>query len=143
MRRDPFTDLEALVERVYAYLAYRLGDEAEAERVAAKVFDLALRHRAAVGREDPALFLVALARQQLAAAEHGDPAALPQGTRHFGLEPALAELDERDRDLIGLRYGADLTHDQIGELLEAPSAQAASLVRAAVERLRERTFVVV
>lgn len=151
MRHDPYADLEPLVQRLYAYLAYRLGDAAQAERVAASVLERALRNRAAVGRDDPAAFLVGLARRELAAGQlraldhagrraGGEPAPT---TRHFDLEPALAELDEADRELIGLRYGADLTFAQIGELLELGADEAASSVRGAIARLRERTFVVV
>jgi RNA polymerase sigma-70 factor (ECF subfamily) len=48
----------------------------------------------------------------------------------------VRQLDERERELIGLRYGADLTSKQIAEVLElSPEAVRVALHRALV-RLR-------
>ena len=56
--------------------------------------------------------------------------------QRLDLQAAVAQLSERDRELIGLRYGADLTAAQIAELLESePHAVEVSLSRA-VSRLR-------
>ena len=39
--------------------------------------------------------------------------------QRLDLQAAVAQLSERDRELIGLRYGADLTAAQIAELLDS------------------------
>ena len=52
------------------------------------------------------------------------------------MQTAVATLGERDRELVALRYGADLTAAQIGELLElSPNAVEVALHRA-LRRLR-------
>jgi DNA-directed RNA polymerase specialized sigma24 family protein len=43
--RDPLANPEPLIRRVYAYVAYRIGDGADAEDVTSDVFERALRYR--------------------------------------------------------------------------------------------------
>ena len=45
LRRDPLANPEALIRRVYAFAAYRLGDGPDAEDVTSEVFERALRYR--------------------------------------------------------------------------------------------------
>ena len=60
MTRDPLANPEALIRRVYAFAAYRLGDGPDAEDVTSEVFERALRYRergaraAASNAEQPA-----------------------------------------------------------------------------------------
>ena len=54
--------------------------------------------------------------------------------RRLTLYAAVARLDERDRELIALRYGADLTARQIGELLGART----NAIEVALTRARAR-----
>jgi RNA polymerase sigma factor (sigma-70 family) len=49
---------------------------------------------------------------------------------------AVAALDERDRELIALRYGADLTARQIAELLDARTNAIEVALHRALGRLR-------
>ena len=52
------------------------------------------------------------------------------------MQGAVATLGERDRELVALRYGADLTAAQIGDLLDlSPNAVEVALHRA-LRRLR-------
>src|SRR5436190_1712606 len=44
--RDPLAHPEALIRRVYAYAAYRLGDGPDAEDATSDAFERALRYRA-------------------------------------------------------------------------------------------------
>ena len=44
-RRDPLANPEPLIRRVYAYVAYRIGDGPDAEDVTSEVFERALRYR--------------------------------------------------------------------------------------------------
>jgi len=41
MRSDPLANPEPLIRRVYAYVAYRLGDGPDAEDVTSQVFERA------------------------------------------------------------------------------------------------------
>jgi RNA polymerase sigma-70 factor (ECF subfamily) len=52
----------------------------------------------------------------------------------MAVREAVATLDERDRELIALRYGADLSAAQIGELLGV----RANTVEVALHRARNR-----
>ena len=49
---------------------------------------------------------------------------------------ALARIDERDRELVALRYGADLTARQIGEVLELSTNAVEVALHRALGRLR-------
>jgi RNA polymerase sigma-70 factor, ECF subfamily len=147
--RDPFANPERLIRRVYAYVAYRIGEGPDAEDVTSETFERALRYRDSYDRKkgEPAAWLIGIARRCLAnpssvAIPVAEPAAdlaatddLEEATvRRVTLGAALAKLSERDRELLALRYGADLTAGQIGELLELqPNA-----VEVALHRARER-----
>jgi DNA-directed RNA polymerase specialized sigma24 family protein len=63
--RDPLADPEALIRRVYAYAAYRLGDGPDAEDVTSEVFERALRYRDSYDRSkgEPVAWLLGIARR--------------------------------------------------------------------------------
>jgi len=151
-KADPLSDPAPLIRRVYAYVAYRVGDGPEAEDVSSEVFERALRYRWSYNPEKaaPITWLMAIARSVLAdrglhpettaldeAPEPVDPIDVEGASvQRLDLQAAVAQLSERDRELIGLRYGADVTAAQIAELLESePHAVEVSLSRA-VSRLR-------
>ena len=156
-KADPLGDPAPLIRRVYAYVAYRIGDGLEAQDVSSAVFERALRYRWSYNPDKaaPITWLMAIARSLLAdrgrggatpvaedAIELVDPLAVEgESMRRLDLRAAVAQLSERDRELIGLRYGADLTAAQIAELLESePHAVEVSLSRA-VSRLRSFAIV--
>jgi RNA polymerase sigma factor (sigma-70 family) len=126
--RDPLANPEPLIRRVYAYVAYRIGDGAEAEDITSETFERALRYRASfkTNKGEPIGWLLGIARNCLADAvrnrldlaepvEHADPADFAgESLERLYLAQALATLDERERELVALRYGADLTAKQIG-----------------------------
>jgi RNA polymerase sigma-70 factor, ECF subfamily len=117
--RDPFDDPQPLIRRVYAYVAYRIGDGPDAEAVTSATCERALhyRHRFDGRKEDATAWLVGIAGRQIV--EHfGAPRELEADVvARTRLGAAVAGLCDRDRELIALRYGADLTTRQIGELL--------------------------
>lgn len=131
--RDPLANPAPLVRRVYAYVAYRIGDGADAEDVTSEVFERALRYRGSYdpARGGPVPWLLGIARrcvddarrrQALAPVPDEVEAAAPhevdvQVVRRIELAAALERLDERARELVALRFGADLTARQIGEVL--------------------------
>jgi RNA polymerase sigma-70 factor, ECF subfamily len=145
--RDPFANPEKLIPRVYAYVAYRIGDGPDAEDVTSETFERALRYRESYDRSkgEPVGWLIGIARRVIAGrgsrfaeipfAEPPDvmaPGALADEVE-VGLEvrAAVAHLEERDRELIALRYGADLSVAQIAELFDMrPNSVDVALHRA-------------
>jgi RNA polymerase sigma-70 factor (ECF subfamily) len=152
-QRDPFADPEPLIRRVYAYVAYRIGDGPEAEDVTSETFERALRGRSTFdpNRGTPIGWLFGIARRCLAEAvenrmmtlaepeDRAAPGNLEEQTvARLTLASALEGLDERDRDLIALRYGADLTAKRIGEIVGMETNAVEVALHRALARLRER-----
>ena len=151
MRHDPLADPQPLIRRVYAYVAYRIGDGADAEDVTSATFERALRYRSSFDprRGDAVSWLIGIARRCIAdAMQRGDTPTddLPDlpGEGHeelslsrLDLRVAMGRLDERDRELLALRYGADLTARQIAELLELKTNAVEVALHRALGRLRE------
>jgi RNA polymerase sigma factor (sigma-70 family) len=150
LRRDPFANPE-LIHRVYAYVAYRIGDGPEAEDVTSEVFERALRYRDSYRPEkgEPAAWLIGIARRCLAtprprsesleatSEEVVSSADVEAETmRRLEVQGAVRELGDRDRELIALRYGADLSARRIGELLELETNAVEVALHRALDRLR-------
>ncbi len=146
--RDPLADPEPLIRRVYAYCAYRLGDGPDAEDATSDAFERALRYRSSYDprRGTPSAWLVGIARRavedllarRLQLVEDPPELAMPERDTALRLDlaRALGGLDERDRELVALRYGADLTARQIGELLELRTNAVEVALHRALGRLR-------
>ena len=150
--RDPLIDPKPLIRRVYAYVAYRIGDGPEAEDVTSEVFERALRGRASydAARGTPIAWLLGIARRCIADAAAGrlqtspDPPEAPDPTdlaerasARLSLVAAIAQLDEREQDLLALRYGADLTARRIGEILGLRTNAVEVALHRALGRLRD------
>ena len=150
-RIDPLRNPEPLIRRVYSYVAYRIGDGPDAEDVTSETFERALRYRASfdAARGEPAAWLIGIARRCVDDARSArpvpiaDPPDLPAAgeladdlARRLDLAAAVARLAERDRELIALRYGADLTARQIAELLGLQTNSVEVALHRALVRLR-------
>jgi RNA polymerase sigma-70 factor, ECF subfamily len=153
LRADPLRNPQDLIRRVYAYAAYRLGHGADAEDVTSDTFERALRYRSSYDprKGEPVAWLLGIARRCVAEALVGRAetvAELPEvaaalevedeAARRLDLRAAVLGLDDRDRELIALRYGADLTARQIGELLELKTNAVEVALHRALGRLRSR-----
>ena len=155
MSRDPLADPAPLIRRVYAYVAYRVGDGPEAEDITSDTFERALRYRANYDprKGTPTAWLMGIARRSIADALGrrsgdvpfdewlaADPAALGSAESvdagRADLHDALKRLDPRTRDLLALRYGADLTSREIGALLEMRANTVDVAIHRALEELR-------
>lgn len=150
IRRDPFGQPEELVRRLYSYVAYVIGDGADAEDVTSEAFERGLRYRSSYdGRKGtPITWLIAIARRCIAdrasrvapvpTDELADHAAYDdveaESILRLSVREAVARLPERDRELVALRYGADLTARQIAELLDLKT----NAVEVALHRLHAR-----
>ena len=145
--------------RVYGFFAYRVGSRDDAEDLTQQTFERALRawdrfdsRRTAVGT-----WLLAIARNLLT--DHYR-AAVPESVSvplqdvppgelpayngagpSLGLEPELAEaldgLEQRDREILALRYGADLTGPEIVELTGLTLANVQQIISRSLRKLRE------
>ncbi len=138
----------ALIRRLYAYVALRIGDGPDAEDVVSDTIERALRYRRSYdpSKGEPAAWLVGIARRRLASLQARPVSFLPlnpsDGTAAAGnleqevverlaLQAVVAHLDDRDRELVSLHYGADLSPLQIARLLDAkPNAVEVALHRA-------------
>ena len=150
-RHDPLASLEELIPRVYAYAAYRLGDGPDAEDVTSEVFERALRYRKSYDRSkgEPVAWLLGIARRcanAALAARATDHREVPEiadrrnleedSVRRLALEEAVAQLSERDQELIALRFGADLSAVQIAQVMDAQTNAIEVALHRALARLR-------
>ncbi len=149
--RDPLAHPEGLIRRVYAYVAYRVGDGAAAEDITGETFVRAVRYREsydpAKGR--PADWLLGIASRCVSdthaegatysppeeVVAPGDVAA--EAADRLVLRAALSDLSESDRELIALRYGADLSARQIARHLGRRTNSVEVALHRALGRLRE------
>jgi RNA polymerase sigma-70 factor, ECF subfamily len=152
LRRDPLADPEPLLRRVYAYVAYRIGPGPDAEDVTSETYARALRARDTYdpARGTPVAWLIGIARrcltgalavrpllsEPLDAADAGD--LEERSVRRLTLAAAVASLDEREQELIALRYGADLSARRIGEILGLRTNAVEVALHRALLRLRDR-----
>ena len=143
---------------VYGFVAYRIGDRAEAEDVTQQTFERALRawRRFDPARAQPRTWLLAIARNLLVDHYRRDRSNLH---RHLGeggvneehlpseegpetagvspeLESALGSLSERDREVVALRFGADLRGPEIAELLDLRLANVQQILSRSLRKLR-------
>ena len=138
---------------VYGFFAYRLNSASDAEDLTQATFEHALRAwpRYDSRRALPITWLLAIARNVLVdhwrASKHRRHEQLPDDLGSVSgpeeragpdaaLSTALAALSDRDRELIGLRFGADLTGAQISELTDLSLAAVQQGLSRALRRLR-------
>lgn len=144
--------------RVYTYLRYRCGDPAEADDLAAQVFERLLANLASYRPErggfEPWLFTIVrnaladhLRRQRrawlfwqnpgrLAATAPGPEESLIHAEEMRSLFAALDQLDERARDIVALKFFARLTNRQIAELTRLSESNVGVILFRALAQLR-------
>ena len=151
---DPLRNPAPLIQRVYAYAAYRLGDGADADDVTSETFERALRYRDSYDatKGPPAAWLIGIAQRcvadslrrrtdlisttdetvvdQMTEADHADSSAL-----RLDVSAAVATLGLRDRELIALRYGADLKAKDIAVVLGEKTNAVEVALHRALDRL--------
>lgn len=142
------------VWRVYGFLAYRLGDRDTAEDLTQATFERALR---AWSRFDPrraseTTWLLAIARNLLIDYFRRDKSNLTEPIEdHMGpvmpgpeerltaspeLMSALGRLSERDREVLALRFGGDMTGPEIAQLLNLTLANVQQILSRSLRKLR-------
>lgn len=149
MSRDPLAHPEELIQRVYAYVAYRVGPGSDAEDVTSETMLRAVRYKATYDarRGKPISWLIGIARTALADHLAARPVVAEQmvdrpsaqnleaeAVERLTVADAVARLDQRDRELVALRYGADLSTREIASIL----GLNANAVDVALHRCRTR-----
>lgn len=159
MRNEDFERLyDEHAQALYGFLAYRTGDRALAEDLLADTFERALRARRRFdsrrGSTKTWLYSIALnalrdhmrrrAVAERAGAELADPdaGAAADATEAVAqrdeLARALATLSEEERQVVALRFGADLTVPEIAKLQQEKLTTVEGRLYRALGKLRER-----
>jgi RNA polymerase sigma factor (sigma-70 family) len=150
--RDPLRNPEPLLRSLYAYVAYRIGAGPDAEDITCEALERAVRYRRSYDprKGEPIAWLIGIARRLIdsgattsVATADVSGAAAPvdvegEAVERLTLLAAVADLDERDRELIALHYGADLSPREIAELLGARTNAIEVALHRARGRLREK-----
>jgi RNA polymerase sigma factor (sigma-70 family) len=161
LARERFDDLyRQYGQALYAYLAWSVGDRSEAEDLLADVFERALRSRGRFdlrrGSERTWLYAIAVNRVRdhirRAASEdralarlRAEASLAPVGAGGAGegsigpdLEEALVSLSDEERQVVALRFGADLAVEQIVAALGASRTTVEGRLYRGLGKLRER-----
>ena len=156
---DLFADL---LPRVYNFFLYKGVVREVAQDLTAETFERAWRHRRRFrpDRGTPAMWLLGIARNvwreyqrrnhrkplplSLEAALEAPAATDPEATvvaaqDRERLRRLVAQLPERERELVALKYGAGLTNRQIAALVGLTESHVGTLLHRTVQRLR-RSF---
>ncbi len=145
--------------RVLNFFRYRLGDAADAEDLTARTFEKAwrARHRYRSDVAGFATWLLTIARNvavdHLRARRRHEPLDVAAGVPAPGRTPEqqavhrseaerlaglLAALPERERELIAMKYGADMTNRAIARATGLSESNVGTILHRAVEALRVR-----
>jgi len=161
---DPLEEFARLYDaempRVYRYICYRVSSVEEAEDLTADVFHRALRHwpRMRTRLRSPRAWLMTLATNRVtdhyrrrrvrrtfslnstvpvASAQPGPEERAVRQEEVSTLLKRLEGLPERDRTILALRFAADLSHREIGEILGISEGASAVALLRALRRLRQ------
>jgi len=140
--------------QVHGFFAYRTGSRADAEELTQETFERAFKAWARFDPQRAALrtWLMAIARnllidhfrsrvtyREVALTEAVDSYADAQ-CASLGLDPALARalalLGDREREIIALRFGGDLSGPQIAAVTGMTVANVAQILSRSLRRLR-------
>src|ERR1700761_4485668 len=156
MAGDFATVYQDEVWSVYGFFAYRVRSVADAEDLTQQTFERALRawRRFDPQRSPARTWLLAIARNLLIDHYRADTSARRQpldeteeeqlGSEMAGpdlgidgdLAEALATLSPRDREIVALRYGGDLTGPEISEMTGLQLANVQQILSRSLRRMR-------
>lgn len=150
---------EEQVWNVFGFFSYRVASRGDAEDLTQQTFERALR---AWSRYDPeraplGVWLISIARNLLVDHYRRNGAAPPRqpldavpeeqlGSEapapNLGIDPDLAEalatLSPRDREIVALRFGADLSGPEIAAATDLSLANVQQILSRALRKLRGR-----
>jgi RNA polymerase sigma-70 factor (ECF subfamily) len=142
--------------KLYNYFRYRLGEEAVAEDLTSIVLEKAWmkRHRYRKDRAAFSAWLFAIAKNEVVAylrkrrvsiplsmAEKASGETVERILEHSQdlqtLSWLLADLPERERELIALKFGADLNNREISAVTGLGESNVGTILSRVLQRLRE------
>jgi RNA polymerase sigma-70 factor (ECF subfamily) len=142
--------------RVYNFFRYRIGDDATAEDLTAATFERAYAHREKYAHDLGAFSTWVFTIAQNLAVDHfrrrrpsvsldslpdlpADDDIEDTAARRYDsakLTALLAGLEARERELIALKYGAELPHREIARLTGLSEGNVATTLHRLVRKLR-------
>ncbi len=162
---DPVTDFNEVYRRylkpVYAFVAYRIDSRADVEDVTAAVFEKAWRafHRFDPARASVSTWLFTIARNCMndhfrdqgraaASVELSDDLRSDSGDdpepRLQALElrdelvAAIGTLDEREREIVALKFGGGMNNREIGRLLDISESNTGTILYRSLIKLNNQ-----
>ena len=148
-----------LFPAVYGFIRFRVGDAHVAEDLTATVFERALGKLTSVRKPERVRgWLFTVARNAVADERRRRRPAAPLDAaellEHLWVDSPerlvvdrdewrrlltyLAELDDRDREILGLRFAAGLGNREVGQVVGLTESNVAQIVHRAVVKLRRR-----
>ena len=145
--------------RVYNFFRYRFGPSAEAEDLTAKTFEKAWRARHRYRRDVAgfATWLLSIARnvatdhvrarrvtlpldaaRSVPASARSPEDAVAAQSDADRLSQLLAQLPDRERELLALKYGAGMTNRAIAGVTGLSESNVGTIVHRSIQTLRER-----
>lgn len=143
--------------RLYNYFRYRLGDEAAAEDLTSIVLEKAWlkRHRYRKDRAAFSAWLFAMAKNEVIAYLRKRRISIPismieKATGETAenilehsqdlqtLSHLLADLSERERELISLKFGGDLNNREISTVTGLSESNVGTILSRTLQKLREQ-----
>lgn len=144
------------LDRVYAFFAYRVASPADAEDLTSATFERVVRHAARYDASQASvttwIFTIGEhvlidhyrrqgRRDERDFDEEDDRWRAPEDRPSIGLSPglqaAIANLSDRERRVIGLRFGADLSGREIARLVGTTEANVHQILSRALRRMRQ------
>ncbi len=157
---DRFAQIyHTLFPPLYGYVHFRIGDRHVAEDITAQVFERALSRITTVRQPDrlrPWLFAIARNAITEYRRKHRPTTDLdaPEAYAHLRIESPemdaerrdewqravtyLTELTEREREVIGLKFVAELSYREIGKVIGLSETNAGQIAHRAIGKLRQR-----
>lgn len=148
-----------LFPAVFGFVRFRVGDTHLAEDLTATVFERALSKLASVREPDRVrAWLFTIARNVVTDERRRQRQAAPLDAadllEHLWIDSPeaealdrddwrrlvgyLAELEDRDREILGLRFAAGLSNREVGEIVRLSESHVAQITHRAVVKLRRR-----
>jgi RNA polymerase sigma factor, sigma-70 family len=143
--------------RLYNYFRYRLGDEIIAEDLTSVVLEKAWlkRHRYRKDRAAFSVWLFAIAKNEVVAylrkryvsvSISGAENVSGEKTEHIleqlqdfqKLSRLLGDLPERERELVSLKFGADLNNREISTVTGLSESNVGTILSRVLQKLREQ-----
>ena len=129
-----FEGFEPLVRRIYAYVAFVVGEGAIADEVTTRTFDFAEEHRRVLEAEkEPVSWLVEVAHDLLGSRA----GAAWAGAQPGDLREIVRALDPLEREVVAMRYGAELSGPEIARVLKKSAAEVDEILYRAGREISE------